>query len=147
MELFFLLTYFWSKNLFYKIFSIQPEESKTSFRNRKHNYWNRKWNYFSYLLTSDQKTSFTKYFPFNLKSPKPVLETGNRIIKTGNGIIFPTYLLLIKKLIIQNIFCSTQRVQKQIIKTGNQIIETGTGIFFLLTDLWSKNLFHKIFSR
>ena len=44
-----------------------------------------------FFLTSDQKTYFTKYFLFNPKSPKPVLETGNRIIETGNGIIFPTY--------------------------------------------------------
>ena len=58
---------------------------------------------FSYLQTSDQKTSFyylktykqktyfTKYFLFNTKSPKPVLETENRIIEIGTGIIF-TYL-------------------------------------------------------
>ena len=44
------------------------------------------------------KTYFTKYFPFNLKSPKQIIETGNRIIETGNGIIFPTYRPLIKSL-------------------------------------------------
>ena len=49
-----------------------------------------KWNYFSSLQTSNQRTSFTKYFLFNPNIQKPVLETGNIIIKTGNGIIFAT---------------------------------------------------------
>ena len=43
---------------------------------------------FSYLQTSDQKTSFTKVFLCNPKSPNQVRETGNRIIETGNGIIY-----------------------------------------------------------
>ena len=72
-----------------------------------------KWNYLSNLQTSDQKTSFTKYFPFNPKSQKPVSETEYIIIGTGNGIIFPTYRPLIKKLLSQNIFHSTRGVQNQ----------------------------------
>ena len=35
MELFLLLPDLWSKNFFYKIFYIQPTESKPNFRNRK----------------------------------------------------------------------------------------------------------------
>ena len=61
-----------------------------------------------------------------MKNPKTVLETGIRIIETGTGIIVPTSRLLIKKLLLQNIFNS----QKQNIKTGNRIIETGNGIIF-----------------
>ena len=56
------------------------------------------------LADLDQKTSFSKYFTINMKSPNPILETGNRIIGTGNGIIFHTCRLLIKKLLSQNIF-------------------------------------------
>ena len=72
---------------------------------------------FNYLQSSDQKTSFTKYFPSNPRIPKPDLETEYRIIDgiigTGNGIILPTSGLLIKKLLLQNIFHSTRRVQNQ----------------------------------
>ena len=68
------------KNLFYKSFSSQPNESKTILGNRK-------WNYFTYLQTSDQKTCFTKVSLVNPMSPKLLLETGNGIIETGNGII------------------------------------------------------------
>ena len=60
-----------------------------------------KWNYITYLHTSDQKTSFTKVSLANPMSPKPFWETGNGIIETGNGIILPTYRLLIKILLLQ----------------------------------------------
>ena len=59
-----------SKKILYKKFPTLTNESKFGFENKKWNYRNRKWNYFSYLQTSYQKTPFTKYFPFNLKSPK-----------------------------------------------------------------------------
>ena len=50
------------KNFFYKMFLNFINEFKAGFEIRKWNYPNRKWNYFSYFLTSDQKTSFTKCF-------------------------------------------------------------------------------------
>ena len=71
-----------------------------------------------------------------MKNPKSVLETGIRIIETGTGIIVPTFRLLIKKLLLQNIFNS----QKQNIKTGNRIIETGNGIIFPTYRLLIKKL-------
>ena len=59
-------------------------EFKPEFKNRNWNYLNRKWTYFSYFKTSDQKTVFTKYLPCLLRNPNPVLQT-------GNGIISPIY--------------------------------------------------------
>ena len=62
MELFLLFPDLQSKNFFYKMFLNFINEFKAGFKNRKWNHPNRKWNYFSYFLTSDQKTSLTKYF-------------------------------------------------------------------------------------
>ena len=87
MELFLLFPDFRLKNFFYKIFLNFINEFQTGFENRKQNYPNRKWNYFSYFLTSNQKTYFTKSFQLLKTNPKLVLKTGNRIIQTGNGII------------------------------------------------------------
>ena len=89
MELFLLFPDLRLKNFFYKMFLNFTNEFKTGFENRKLNYPNRKWNYFSYFLTFDQKTSFTKYFKILSMSLKLVLKTGNGIIQTGNGIISP----------------------------------------------------------
>ena len=55
MELFLLFPDFWSQNLFYKMFITFNNDTKTGFENRK-------WNYFSYFLNFDRKTSFTKCF-------------------------------------------------------------------------------------
>ena len=52
-----------------------------------------------------------------------MIETGNRIIDTGNGIIFPTDRPLIKKLLSQNIFYSTCRVQIQFLKQEIELLE------------------------
>jgi len=101
----------WSKNFFYKMFLTFTNKSKTGFENRKLNYPNRKWNYFSYFLTFDQKTSFTKYFKILSMSLKLVLKTGNGIIQTGNGIISPISRLPIKKLLLQNVFDFSKRIQ------------------------------------
>ena len=89
MELFLLFHDFELKNCFNKILTIFTKESKSSFTNRKCNDPNRKWNYFSYIQTLDQKTFLTKNLPFLQKNPNPFLQSGNRIIKTGNGIISP----------------------------------------------------------
>ena len=59
--------------------------------------------FYCYLETSDQKTSFTKCFSIVPKGSKLIFKTGNGIIQTGNGIISPTYRLLIKKLLLQNV--------------------------------------------
>ena len=40
-----------------------------------------------------------------------IYETGNRIKETGNGIIFSTYRLMIKKLLLQNNFYLTWGTQ------------------------------------
>ena len=82
MELFLLLRDLKSKTFFYKKFLTFKSESKTCFENRKYNYPNRKWNYFSYFLTSNQKTSLTKNVYLSKTNPKLVLKTGNRIIQT-----------------------------------------------------------------
>ena len=79
-------------------------ESKTGFNTRKWNYPNRKWNDFSDFLSSNQKTSFTKFFLLLLTSLKQVLKKGNRIIQTGNGIISPTSWPPIKKLLLFLLF-------------------------------------------
>ena len=70
MKLFLLLPDLQSKNFFYKKFLTLQNESKTGFGNRKLNYPNRKWNYFSNFLSSNQKASFTKYFELLLTLPK-----------------------------------------------------------------------------
>ena len=57
-------------------------------------------------------------------SPKPFLETGNRIIETGNGIILPTYRLLIKQLLLQKFFLFNPNSPNSVLETGNRIIET-----------------------
>ena len=62
MELFLLFPDLWSKNLFYKKLLTFTMESKTGVEKRKRNYPNRKWNYFSYFLTTDLTTSFTICF-------------------------------------------------------------------------------------
>ena len=102
------------------------------------------WNYFSYLQTSYQKNPFTKYFPFNPKSPKNI-KTENRFIQTGNGIIFPTYRLPIKKLISQNNFHSTWKVHNKWWKKEIELFKQEMELFFLHTDRWSKTFFLKYF--
>ena len=62
-------------------------------------------------------------------SPKLFLETGNGIIETGNGIIFPTYRLLIKKLLLHNIFHSTQRVQNKLSKQEIELLKQEIELF------------------
>ena len=138
MELFLPLLGLWSKNFFYNIFSILPKEFKNGFQNRK-------WNYFSQFWASDQKTSFTTSFPYLPRSSKLIFKTGNEIIQTGNGIISPTSGPLIKKLLLQHIFHTDQRVQhwfsKQEIELSKHEME-----FLPLLGLWSKNCRYSIFS-
>ena len=73
------------------MFHIWSKGFKINFQNRKWNYPNRKWNYFSNFQASDQKTPFTKCFTFDPRGSK-------LIFKTGNGIISPNSLPLIKNL-------------------------------------------------
>ena len=100
MELFHPLQDLWSKNLFYKMSIIFTKEFIIDFQNRKWNYPNRKWNYLSHFEASDQKTSFTKCFSFIPRSSKLIFKIGYGILQTGNGIIYPISMSLIKK-----IFC------------------------------------------
>ena len=55
--------------------------------------------------------------------PKLFLKTGNGIIETGNGIILPTYRLLIKKILLQKFFYSTQRVQTKFWKQEIELLK------------------------
>ena len=80
MELFLLFMDLQSKNFFYKMFLNFINKFKAAFKNRKWNNPKRKWNNFSYFLTSDQKTSFTKCFSFLPRSSKLIFKTGNGII-------------------------------------------------------------------
>ena len=89
MELFLPLPVLWSKNFFNKNVLIFTQEFKIDFQNRKQNYLNRKRNYLSHFRASDQKTSFTRCFTFFPRSLR-------LIFKTGNGIISPTFRLMIK---------------------------------------------------
>ena len=63
-----------SKTFFYLMFLNFAIEFKPQFKNRNWNYLNRKWTYFSYFLTSYQKSSFIKYFQLLPTSLKLVLK-------------------------------------------------------------------------
>ena len=52
----------------------------------------------------DQKNSFTKCFPLGLRNLKWVLESGKRIFRTGNGIIYLTSRSSDKKFVIHYVF-------------------------------------------
>jgi hypothetical protein len=80
MELFLLIPVIWSKNFFNKSFPFLSDNYKIEIRNRKWNYLDRKWIYFSHFQLSDQKTSLTKVSPFGLTISKRFSETGNGII-------------------------------------------------------------------
>ena len=99
---------------------------------------------FSYLQTSDQKTSFTKVFLCNPKSPNQVWETGNRINSTGTGIIFPTYRILIKKLLLQNNLYLTWGAQNDFKKQEIELRKQEMELFFLLKDFGLKTVFYKL---
>ena len=75
----------------------------------------------------------------NPKSPKQITETGNIIIGTGNRIIFPTYRLLIKKLLLPINFYLTWGVQNDFKKQEIELSKQEMEYFFLLTHLGSKN--------
>jgi len=102
------------KKFFYKMFLIWSEGFKINLQNRKWNYPNRKWNYLSHFQASDQKTSFTICFSFDPRGSKLIFKTGNRIIQTGHGIIYPASRPrpLIKKVLLQNVSNLIQGVQK-----------------------------------
>ena len=62
--------------------------------------------YFSYILTSNLKTSFTKSFSILSTSLKLLSKIGNGIIQPGNGIISPISWPPIKKLFFTKFFWS-----------------------------------------
>ena len=86
---------------------------------------NRKWNCFSYFLTTDQTTSFTKCFWILSTRLKLDLKIGNGIIQTGNGIISISWPQ-IKKTLLQKFSNFYQWVQNW--KMENGIIQRGNGI-------------------
>ena len=85
-------------------------------------------NYLSHFQASDQKISFTKCFSFSPRSSKLIFITGNGIIQTGNGIIYPISRPLMKKKSFTKSSPYLPRSSKWIFKTGNGIIQTGNGI-------------------
>ena len=91
------------------MFHIFSQELEIDIQKREWNYLNRKWNYLSHFQADDQKTTFTKCFSFTPRSL--IFETGNRIIQTGNGIIYPISRPLIKKLLLQSVSNLFQGVQ------------------------------------
>ena len=124
----------WSKSFFYKMFLTFTNKSKTGFENRK-------LNYFSYFLTFDQKTSFTKYFKILsmslklvLKTGNGIIQTGNGIIQTGNGIISPISWPPMKKLLLQNVSNFYQRVQNWFWLVRNIFLK----IFWSEVRIWEK---------
>ena len=81
------------------------------------------------------KTPFTKCFPFDPKGSNSIFETRNGFIQTGNGIIFPTSLPQIKKLLLQNISHFYQGFQKQFPIQKIQLSKKEMELFLLLPDL------------
>ena len=80
-------------------------------------------------------------------SPKPRIETGNRIVETGNGNISLTYRILIKKTHFTKYFPFNPKSPKPVIERGNRIIKTGNGINsptyrHLIKKLLLQNIFH-----
>ena len=127
------------------MFLISSRGFKIDFKNRKRNYPNRKWNYFSHFQTSDKKISVTKCFSFVPRVSKLIFKTGNGIFQTGNGIISPTSRHLIKKLLLQNVSNLFERVQNQFLKQEMELSKQEMKLFLPLPSLWSKNFFYKIF--
>ena len=125
------------------MFLTFTNKCKTGFKNRKWNYQNRKCNYFSYFLTSNQKTYFTKDLSLLPRILKIVLKTGNGIIKTGNWIISLIYWPLTKQLLLQNVSNFYQRVQNWFWKQEMELSKQEMELFILLSDPQSKNLFYK----
>ena len=75
MELSVPLPGLWSKYFFYESFTICSKGFTIDFQNRKWNHPNRTWNYFSHFQASDQKTSFTKCFSYDLRGSKLIFKT------------------------------------------------------------------------
>ena len=69
------------KKLLVKMFLTFTNESKTGFKNRK-------WNYFSYILTSDRKNSFTKCFKLLSNSNPTWNSTELELVRVGVDFVF-----------------------------------------------------------
>ena len=104
----------------------------------KNGFQNRKWNYFSHFLTSDQKTYFTICFSFVPRDSKLIFKTGNGIIQTGNGIISPTSRPLIKKLLLQKFSHFHQGVPNRFSKQETEKSKQEMEWLISLPALWSK---------
>ena len=113
---------------------------------RKWNYPIRKRNYFSHFQVSDQKTSFTKCFSYDLRGSKLIFKTGNGIFQTGNGIISPTSRPLIKKLLLQNLSCVFQGVQNPFSKQGMELYKQEMEYIQHLEASYQKTYMSKSFS-
>ena len=92
-------------------------EFKAAFGNRKLNYPNRKWNYFSYFLTFD----FTNKSKTGFENRK--LNYPNR-----KWNYFSYFLTFDQKTSFTKYFKILSMSLKLVLKTGNGIIQTGNGI-------------------
>ena len=132
------------KNFFNKVYSTEFKDSDTGFGNMKQNYSNRKWNYSSQFLASNKKTYFTKISLHHSRIQILILETGNRISKTGN--YFSSFLDSNKKLHYQCLFYTIIGFRywfwKQEIESFKQEME----LVLLLLSFQSKIFFNTNYS-
>ena len=127
MELFLPLPGLRSKNFFYNIFSILTKEFKIVFQNRKWNFPNRIWYYFSHLKASDQITSLQHllhiYQGIQNGFSKQKME-----LSTQEMELFSHFQASDEKTFFITFSPYLPRNSKWIFKTGNGIIQTGNGI-------------------
>ena len=72
-------------------------------------------------------------------------KTGNRIIQTGNGIIYPIFRPLIKKLLLQSVSHFYRGLQNWFLKQEMELFKQEMELFLPLSGRWSKNYFYKNF--
>ena len=108
------------------MFTIFTKESKSSFTNRK-------WNYFSYFQTSDQKTVLTKMFSIFTQESKSSFTNRKWNYPNRKWNFFSYFLTSDRKnfyykMCLLSHKASIPFLQNGIIPTGNGIIQTRFGI-------------------
>ena len=77
------------KNIFYDIFSIFTKDFNIDFWNRRCNFQNWKWNYFSAFQASEPKASDTKSFLFSPNSSKLIFQQKMELLKQEMELFLP----------------------------------------------------------
>ena len=77
------------KNIFYDIFSIFTKDFNIDFWNRRCNFQNWKWNYFSAFQASEPKASDTKSFSFSPNSSKLIFQQKMELLKQEMELFLP----------------------------------------------------------